>query len=51
LLDKPIGIRYNGKKGWQIVHRCQTCGAEKANRVAPDDVDALINMMKSEEWM
>ena len=44
---KPIGIRYNGKKGWQIVHRCQTCGAEKVNRVAPDDVDALINMMKS----
>ena len=25
----PIDIRYNGKKGWQIVHRCQKCGIEK----------------------
>lgn len=20
---KPVGFRYNGKKGWQIVHRCR----------------------------
>ena len=42
---QPVGIRYNGKKGWQIVHRCQTCGVEKANRTAPEDMDTLINMM------
>jgi len=50
-LMEPVGIRYNGKKGWQIIHRCQICGAEKANRSAPDDMEALINMMKSEEFL
>jgi len=48
---KPIGARYNGKKGWQIVHRCQTCGVIKLNRVAPDDMETLINKMKSKVWM
>jgi len=50
-LMKPIGARYNGKKGWQIVHRCQTCGVIKLNRVAPDDMETLINKMKSKVWM
>lgn len=35
-------LKYNGKKGWQIVHRCQKCGVEKTNKTAeegsqPDD--------------
>jgi DNA-directed RNA polymerase subunit RPC12/RpoP len=35
------------KKGWQIVHRCEQCGALRRNRIAehdpdPDDIDALI---------
>jgi hypothetical protein len=46
---RPIGVRHHSKKGWQIVHCCQKCGAEKVNRAAPDDMDAIINMMKSEE--
>jgi DNA-directed RNA polymerase subunit RPC12/RpoP len=46
---KPIGVRYHSKKGWQIVHRCQKCGIEKLNRIAPDDMDALLIMMKSGE--
>ena len=37
-LMKPIGIRYHGKKGWQIIHCCQSCGAEKVNRIAVDTV-------------
>ena len=48
-LMKPKGVHYHTKKGWQIVHRCQMCGEEKANRAAPDDMEAIINMMISEE--
>lgn len=48
-LMKPIGIRYNGKKGWQIIHHCRKCGMEKVNRVAPDDTETLNNMMKQGE--
>ena len=48
-LMKPVGIRNHSKKGWQIVHRCQKCGAEKVNRAAPDDTDAIISMMKQGE--
>ena len=45
-LMKPVGVRYHSKKGWQIEHRCQQCGIEKVNRAAPDDVSAIINLMK-----
>jgi len=48
---KPVGVRSHSKKGWQIVLRCQKCGAEKVNRAAPDDMDAIISMMKPEEYM
>ena len=37
LMD-PVGVQYNGKKGWQIVHRCKKCGEEKVNRVAADTI-------------
>jgi hypothetical protein len=30
------------KKGWQIVHRCRTCGEVKRNRTAPDDDIVLL---------
>lgn len=38
---------YNGKKGWQIIHKCQKCGIEKVNKIAdgnvqPDDWPTLI---------
>jgi len=38
---------YSGKKGWQIIHKCQKCGIEKVNRIAdgnvqPDDWATLI---------
>lgn len=47
---RPVDVRYSGKKGYQIVHRCETCGAEKVNRAAfdtamPDDLDKLIIIM------
>jgi len=48
-LMEPIGIRHAGKKGWQLLHRCEICGAISANRVAggtrqPDDVAALAKL-------
>ena len=50
-LMEPIGRRYNSKKGWQIIHRCQKCGIKKVNRIAPDDMDALLSMIKSEGYI
>ena len=46
----PIGIQQTGHKGWQIVHRCETCGAERVNRVAggsrqPDSLEALLRLV------
>jgi len=35
---KPDGIRYSGKKGWQIVHLCEKCGTKKVNRIAVDTI-------------
>ena len=50
-LMKPISICWNSKKGYQIVHICELCGAEKVNRTAidcnmPDDVDIVLRLMK-----
>ena len=50
-LMKPIGVRIQNKKGYQVVDRCQKCGAEKVNRAAPDDMDAILELMKSEGFM
>ncbi|WP_083443568.1 RNHCP domain-containing protein [Ornithinibacillus contaminans] len=34
----PIDISYNAKKGYQIVHQCLKCKAEKKNKVAVDSI-------------
>ncbi len=34
---EPIAVDYDGKKGWIVVHRCQTCGTERRNKAALDD--------------
>ena len=36
-LMKPVQLEHSGKKGFIIVHRCQKCGKEMRNKVAPDD--------------
>ncbi|NMB38010.1 MAG: RNHCP domain-containing protein [Firmicutes bacterium] len=46
-LMKPIGLRFNSKKGYQVVHQCTRCGEIKVNKVAdctvqPDDTNKLI---------
>ncbi len=36
-------IKFNGKKGWQLVHKCIRCWAEKSNKIAEGDV-------QSDDW-
>jgi hypothetical protein len=43
---KPVCVVWHGKKGYQLVHRCEKCGIEKVNRIAsgtemPDDFELL----------
>lgn len=49
-LLEPVAVEHSGKKGWTLVHRCQSCGAVRRNRAAlddpdlPDDYDALVEL-------
>ncbi len=51
-LMEPIRIEYNSKKGYQIVHRCLTCGHIGRNivlrdvAVQPDDEGAIFHLMR-----
>jgi hypothetical protein len=36
-LMKPASLDYDGKKGWLIVHLCESCGKTIPNKAAPDD--------------
>jgi len=49
-LMEPVGIVYKSGKGYQIMHRCLVCGAERVNKTAadteqPDDIEALTRIM------
>ena len=35
---KPVSYRYNSKKGYQIMHKCEQCGKEQWNIVAENTV-------------
>ncbi|MBA3813673.1 MAG: RNHCP domain-containing protein [Alphaproteobacteria bacterium] len=35
-LMQPMQLAYKAKKGWQIIHRCLACGAQKTCRIAED---------------
>lgn len=46
---EAIQLKSSGKKGWQIVHKCQKCCEEKVNKIAegdvqPDDWDMIVNL-------
>ncbi len=48
-LMKPVGIVYNSRKGYQILHRCNVCGFERVNKIAehtvmPDDFDEIVRL-------
>lgn len=34
---EPVGLDQSGKKGWMVIHRCEACGKEIPNILAPDD--------------
>jgi hypothetical protein len=34
---KPIELDQDGRKGWKLVHECEKCGKNIANKAAPDD--------------
>ncbi|MBA2728285.1 MAG: RNHCP domain-containing protein [Parachlamydiaceae bacterium] len=36
-------ILLHAKKGWQVIHKCQKCGIEKANKIAEND-------QQSDDW-
>ena len=36
----PYKLIYSSKKGWQIIHKCKSCNAEKANKIAEATVQA-----------
>ncbi|MCH2188648.1 RNHCP domain-containing protein [Candidatus Gracilibacteria bacterium] len=36
-LMKPVGVEYRKNKGNMIVHKCEKCGKEILNKLAPDD--------------
>ena len=40
---KAYKIKYNTKKGWQIVHKCMKCQSEKTNKIAEGD-------SQSDDW-
>ena len=48
-LMRPVGMRYHSKKGYQILHRCERCGAERWNKAAgdtvqPDSLEVLLTL-------
>jgi DNA-directed RNA polymerase subunit RPC12/RpoP len=45
-LMEPVGIDYRSGKGLMVEHRCLRCGFVRRNRVAPDDTEAVIELMR-----
>lgn len=48
----PWRVTYNGSKGWQIRHKCERCGRQKANKIAdgavqPDNWDMVIELSEN----
>lgn len=46
-LMRPIRLDYSGKKGYQIVHECQTCGKLQRNKIAVNTIqeDDILSLM------
>jgi len=44
----PISVISHSKKGWQIIHKCHTCGHEQPNKTADDDcINAITSIAKA----
>jgi hypothetical protein len=54
-LLEPVGIEDHKKKGYMIIHRCQTCGHTGKNKLAlddpnqPDSFDRMLEIMKKQQ--
>ena len=47
-----IGLEYNSKKGYQIIHKCSKCHHINRNKVAenctqPDNMDKLLELSRT----
>lgn len=53
-LLEPIGIEDHKKKGYMVIHRCQSCGHTCKNKLAlddpnqPDSFDRMLEIMKKQ---
>lgn len=36
-LMKPVSLDQRSKKGWSVIHECETCSKRNVNKTAPDD--------------
>ena len=39
---EPIAVSVRKKGEWELVHRCRTCGLISINRIAGDDIEAVL---------
>jgi len=49
----PVSVRYHTQKGYQLLHRCGTCGFERYNIVVeddaqPDDMERVRVLMRGQ---
>ena len=49
-LMQPIGIQYQAKKGFQIIHQCVRCGKKQSNIICeslcqPDNQELIFRLM------
>ncbi len=42
-LMRPDGMEHDGKRGWTIVHVCESCGKKIINKTAPDDTLSVLH--------
>ena len=47
---RPVSVRYNTQKGWQLLHKCTVCGHEQYNIITsadaqPDDMNLVRKLM------
>ncbi|HEY94738.1 MAG TPA: RNHCP domain-containing protein [Dehalococcoidia bacterium] len=47
---KPVRLVCKPGKGYQLIHKCLTCGRERTNRIAeysiqPDEIEELLKLL------
>ncbi|MFN8510500.1 MAG: RNHCP domain-containing protein [Deinococcaceae bacterium] len=50
-LLEPVGVDYQAKKGWILIHRCQRCGFLGRNKAAleddvPDHYEQIVELSR-----